>query len=79
MLRRRRKRICRTPSTKAKSTESSIAAIAKETATSVEIVKALYEEEVTALDAQAKVKQFVGVIATKRVKQQLRELGSAAY
>jgi Protein of unknown function (DUF3562) len=40
-------------------------------------VKTLYEEEVAALSAQAKVKQFVGVIATRRVKQQLRGLARA--
>lgn len=53
---------------------AAVADIAKETATSVDIVKALYEEDVAALNAQAAVKQFITVIAVKRVKQQLREL-----
>jgi Protein of unknown function (DUF3562) len=40
-------------------------------------VKVLYEEEVAALTAGATVRQFISVIATKRVKQQLRLLGKA--
>jgi hypothetical protein len=40
-------------------------------------VKTLYEEEVATLTEGATVRQFIGVIATKRVKQQLREIGSA--
>jgi len=53
---------------------ATVDAIARETSTSVDVVKALYEDEVASLAAQAKVKQFVGVIATKRVKQHLRQL-----
>jgi hypothetical protein len=56
--------------------QASVAAIAAETETSVDIVKTLYQEQVVTLESQAKVKQFIGVIATKRVKQQLRELGN---
>ena len=51
-----------------------MADIAKETATSCDIVKTPYDEEVATLNAQATIKQFVAVIAAKRVKQQLREL-----
>jgi len=54
-----------------------IAALAKETETSTDMVKSLYEEEVAALSEQAKIYQFVGVIATRIVRQRLRELGSA--
>ena len=46
--------------------------IAQETSTPVDVVQALYEEELVTLVAQAKLKQFVGIIATKRVKQNLR-------
>ena len=53
-----------------------VATIARETATSTDLVKALYEEEVAALTANATVRQFIGVIATKRVRQQLRSPGS---
>jgi hypothetical protein len=54
-----------------------VATIARETATSTDLVKALYEEEVAALSANATVRQFIGVIATKRVRQQLRSLAGA--
>ena len=49
-------------------------AIARETAAPADIVKALYEEETARLNAQARLKLFVPVIAIKRVKQRLREL-----
>ena len=55
-----------------RSNEAIVSAIARETATPVDRVRALYEEEVAALAEGATVRQFVGVIATKRVKQQLR-------
>jgi hypothetical protein len=54
-----------------------VTTIATETATSVDVVKTLYDGEIAALVAQAKVKQFIGIIATKRVRQQLRELSSS--
>ena len=57
-----------------KANEASVDTIARETETSADLVKALYEEEVAALTANATVRQFIGVIATKRVKQQLRSL-----
>jgi Protein of unknown function (DUF3562) len=60
-----------------KSNDALVAAIASETATSTDIVKALYEEEVAALTAGATLPQFISVIATKRVKQRLRRLGKA--
>jgi Protein of unknown function (DUF3562) len=61
--------------TQAKADYAAVDSIAKETSTSLDVVKALYEEEVATLAAQATIKQFVGVIATRRVKQQLRLLG----
>jgi len=48
-------------------------AIAKETETPIEVVSVIYEEEVTALEANAKIKQYVGVIASRRVKLRLRK------
>jgi Protein of unknown function (DUF3562) len=59
--------------TQAKAEYAAVSAIAQDTSTSVEVVKTLYEEEVATLVAQATIKQFVGVIATRRVKQQLRD------
>jgi hypothetical protein len=61
----------------AKSNDALMATIAHETSTSADLVKTLYEEEVAALSESATVRQFIGVIATKRVKQQLRQLGNA--
>jgi hypothetical protein len=59
-----------------KANDAVVASIARETATSTDLVRTLYEEEVAALTASATVRQFIGVIATKRVRQQLRSLGS---
>ncbi len=59
--------------------QSIIDGIARETSTSTDVVSALYEEEMIALLAQARIKQFVGVIATRRVKQQLRALAHADH
>lgn len=56
--------------------EASVDAIARETETSADVVKVLYEEELQALNSKARVKQFVTVLAMKRVKQQLRDLGT---
>jgi Protein of unknown function (DUF3562) len=55
-----------------KSNETFVSAIAYETETPIDVVRALYEEEVTTLAQSATVRQFVGLIATKRVKQHLR-------
>jgi hypothetical protein len=55
-----------------KSNEAFVSAIAHETETPIDVVRALYEEEVTTLAQSATVRQFVGVLATKRVKQHLR-------
>jgi len=46
--------------------------IARDSSTPVDVVRALYEEEVAALAAQAKLKGFIGVIAARRVRQRLR-------
>jgi hypothetical protein len=60
-----------------KSAEATIDAIARDTATTTDVVKILYEEQVTLLAAEARIMQFVSVIATKRVKQHLRRLATA--
>jgi hypothetical protein len=38
------------------------------------IAKQLFDEEVAVLEAQATIKTFIDVIATRRVKQRLRKL-----
>ena len=60
-----------------KSMDAAVSAIAKETETELEVVRVLYEEHVTALNAEAKIKQFVSVIAVRKVKLHLRRVGSA--
>jgi hypothetical protein len=58
--------------------EATIATLAQETDTDPAVVKSLYEEEIEKLHAQANVKNFIGVIAARRVKQRIataRELG----
>ena len=42
-----------------------------------DLAKQLFDEEVTVLEAQATVKTFIDVIATRRVKQRLRKLSKA--
>jgi len=58
--------------TPARADQAAVDAIARETATSVDVVKALYEKELATLAAHATVRQYVGVIATSRVRQHLR-------
>jgi hypothetical protein len=55
------------------SDESAIASLAKATHTSHEVVKSLYYEEMAKLHAKATVKNFIGVIAGRRVKQRLTQ------
>jgi hypothetical protein len=45
--------------------------LAHETDTDSAIVKSLYEEEMEQLQAEANVKNFIGVIAARRVKQRI--------
>jgi len=43
-----------------------------------DLARQLFEEEVAVLEAQATVKTFIDVIATRRVRQRLRELDKAS-
>ena len=47
--------------------------IARETNTPLEVVKPIYDEEFDALAANAKITQYVGVIASRRVKLRLQK------
>jgi len=51
--------------------EATIATLAEATDTDQAVVKSLYEEEIEKLQAQANVKNFIGVIAARRVKQRI--------
>jgi hypothetical protein len=46
--------------------------LARRTAAPVELVKHLYEDEVTRLKADATVESYIPVIASQRVKRKLR-------
>lgn len=48
-------------------------AIAKETETSIDEVDKIYEQELSDLASDAKITQYLGVLATKRVKMKLRK------
>lgn len=50
-----------------------IEALAKETAVSIERVREIYEMERSRLDADARVKTFVAVIATRLVRNALKQ------
>ena len=48
-------------------------AIARETETDVEVVKEIYDEELTTLATDAKITQYLGVLASRRVRMRLRK------
>jgi Protein of unknown function (DUF3562) len=54
-----------------KSQEAAVASLANQTQTAPEVVKRLYDKEMAALRASAKVKNLISVIAGRRVKTQL--------
>lgn len=51
--------------------ETTIAALAQETATDPAVVQCLYQEEVAVLEAKSSIKNFIGVIAARRVRDRL--------
>lgn len=59
--------------------EATIAALAEETDTDRSIVKYLYAEELAVLESQASVKNFIGIIAARRVRQRLDGLSRHAH
>jgi hypothetical protein len=50
---------------------ATVAALAQETAADPALVQCLYEEEVAALEAKSSIKNFIGVIAARRVRNRL--------
>ncbi len=55
-----------------KSHHTAVEQIALATGQPVEAVQQIYDQEIESLSSQAKITQFVGVIATRRVLLQLR-------
>jgi hypothetical protein len=51
--------------------QATIATLAQETDTDQAVVKNLYDEELAILQTQASVKNFIPVIAARRVKQRI--------
>jgi hypothetical protein len=51
--------------------DETIATLAEQTHTDEAVVQSLYAEELAALDAQSTVKNFIGVIAARRVRERL--------
>jgi hypothetical protein len=51
--------------------DSTTAALVKQTHSSPEVVRDLYRQEIAAVGAAAKARNFIGVIAGRRVKQRL--------
>ncbi len=47
-------------------------AIARETDTDVEVVQEIYQHELSALASDAKITQYLGVLASRRVRLMLR-------
>jgi len=60
-------------SAKQKNDRTTAEAIAKETATPVEEVQKIYDEELSELANDAKITQYLGVLASRRVKMRLRK------
>ena len=61
-----------TSSSQHASARSVAEAIALETATSLEEVERIYAEELSELASEAKITQYLGVLASRRVKERLK-------
>ncbi len=61
------------PSSKQKSVRTVAEALAQEIDASVEEVQRIYEEELSGLAHEAKITQYLGVLAMRRVKQRLKK------
>jgi hypothetical protein len=55
--------------------EATFAALSQKTRTPIEVVKHLYDEETSELQSKSTVKNFIGVIADRRVRQRLMAPG----
>ena len=50
---------------------ATVASLAQQTQTPAHVVRQLYDQEMTALQSNARVKNFISVIAARRVKNHL--------
>jgi hypothetical protein len=65
------------PRSRAQADEATIATLAHQTNSNRDLVRDLYDEEIAALREKATVKNFISVIAGRRVKQRLRAMRSS--
>jgi hypothetical protein len=49
--------------------------IVRDTGTETDVIKNIYDEEIVALNDQARITQYIQIIAIKRVKERLRDAG----
>lgn len=54
------------------SDETTLTKLARQTRADIDVVRHLYDEEVEALQKEAAVKGFIGVIAARRVRRRLQ-------
>jgi hypothetical protein len=59
--------------------EAIVAALSNHMDNTSDLARQLFDEEVAILEAQATIKAFIDVIATRRVKQRLRKLSQARF
>lgn len=59
--------------------EAAVTALAEQTGTPPHVVKRIYDEEIAALHAKSTVKNFIDVIARRRVRQRLTALKKGAH
>ncbi len=52
--------------------------LARETDTSINLVKAIYSEELQALEQQARIRTYLSVIAMRRTRLKLQDLDGSA-
>ncbi len=57
---------------KAGSSDASLRALATQTQTDFDVVRDLYDQEIADLQSTASIKNFIPVIASRRVRQRLK-------
>jgi Protein of unknown function (DUF3562) len=56
--------------------DAAVAALARKTQTPIDVVRHIYDEELADLDSKSAVKNFIEVIAGRRVRNRLLRLAS---
>ena len=58
--------------------DAAVTAPAQKTHTPIDVVRHIYDEELAELDSTSTVKNFIQVLASRRVKERLRRYGPPA-